>query len=118
MDKILIQTTWGPTDPTRAGLACTCAVMSEAEGLDVAMFLFHDAVFLANKNMYPKLIPIGPPPVSGSIDYLVDQKVKIYVCRPCYEFRGLSPDDLIPTAELKGMEFFVELAAERKVISF
>ncbi len=118
MDKILVQTTWGPTDPTRAGLAATCAVMSEAEGLDVIMFLFHDAVFLANKKMYPKVIPIGPPPVSGSMDYLIENGVKIYVCKPCYEFRGLSHDDLIPGAELKGMELFVELAKDRKVISF
>jgi predicted peroxiredoxin len=118
MDKVLIQTTWGPTDPTRAGFAITCAVMAEAEGMDVAVFLFHDAVLLANKKMCPKVIPIGPPPVSGSIEYLIDNNVKIYVCRPCYEFRGLSPDDLIPTAELKGMELFVELAKDRKVISF
>lgn len=118
MEKILIHTTWGPTDPTRAGLAVTCAMMSEAEGLDVTMFLFHDAVFLANKKMYPKVIPIGPPPVSGGIEYLIEQNVKVYVCRPCYEFRGLSTDDLISTAELKGMEMFVELAKESRVISF
>ncbi len=118
MDKVLIHTTWGPTDPTRAGLAVTCALMSEAEGLDVTMFLFHDAVFLANQTMYPKLIPIGPPPVSGSIEYLIEQDVKIYVCKPCYEFRGLSVEDLIPNAELKGMELFVELVKSSKVISF
>jgi predicted peroxiredoxin len=92
--------------------------MAEAEGLDVTVFLFHDAVFLANKTMYPKVIPIGPPPVSGSIDYLVDNNVKVYVCKPCYELRGLSPEDLIATAELKGMELFVQLAKESKVISF
>jgi len=118
MDKVLIHTSWGPTDPTRAGLACTCAVMAEAEDLEVTLFLFHDAVFLANKKTYPEIIPIGPPPVSGSIEYLIDQKVTIYVCRPCYEFRGLSKDDLIPTAELKGMELFVELSKTSKVIGF
>ncbi len=118
MEKVLIHTTWGPTDPTRAGLALTCAVMAEAEGFDVTLFLFHDAVLLANKNLYPKIIPIGPPPVSGSMDYLIDEKVKIYVCRPCYEFRGLPEEDLVPTAELKGMELFVELCRTCRVISF
>jgi predicted peroxiredoxin len=44
--------------------------------------------------------------------------VKVYVCKPCYELRGLSPEDLIATAELKGMELFVQLAKESKVISF
>lgn len=118
MEKVLIHTSWGPTDPTRAGLALTCAVTAEAEGCDVTLFLFHDAVLLANKKTHPKVIPIGPPPVSGSIEYLIDQKAKIYVCKPCYEFRGLSEDDLIPTAELKGMELFMELAKDSKVISF
>lgn len=118
MDKILIHTTWGPTDPTRAGLAVVCAMSAETEGLDVNLFLFHDAVFLANKTMYKKIIPIGPPPVAGCIDYLIEQNVKIYVCRPCYELRGLPEADLVPTAELKSMEFFIELAKDRKVISF
>ncbi len=118
MDKVLIHTTWGPTDPTRAGLAFVYAMTAETEGLDVAVFLFHDAVLLANKNMYQKVIPIGPPPVSACIDYLTEQNVKLYVCKPCYELRGMSKDDLIPTAELKGMDFFVELSKTRKVINF
>jgi uncharacterized protein involved in oxidation of intracellular sulfur len=118
MEKVLIHTTWGPTDPTRAGLAIVCAMTAETEDLDVTLFLFHDAVLLANKKMYKKVIPIGPPPVSGCIDYLIEKNVKIYVCRPCYELRGMDSDDLVPTAELKGMEFFVELTKDRKVISF
>ena len=118
MEKVLIHTTWGPTDPTRAGLAITCAMMSQAEGMDVSLFLFHDAVLIANKKMYPKVIPIGPPPVSGTLEYLIEHNVKVYVCRPCYEFRGLSAEDLIPNAELKGMEFYVELAQMSKVICF
>ena len=118
MDKVLIQTTWGPTDPTRSGLAIVCAMSAEVEGRDVTVFLFHDAVFLANKKMYQKIIPIGPPPVAGCIDYLIEQNVKIYVCRPCYEMRGMSEDDLVPTATLQSMEFFVELTKDRQVISF
>lgn len=29
MDKILIHTTWGATDPTRAGLAMVCAMSAQ-----------------------------------------------------------------------------------------
>ncbi len=118
MEKLLIHTTWGPTDPTRAGLAIICAMTAENEGVDVTLFLFHDAVLLANKKMYKKIIPVGPPPVSGCIDYLIEQNVKIYVCRPCYEIRGMDSADLVPTLELKGMDYFVELSRDRKVISF
>jgi predicted peroxiredoxin len=92
--------------------------MSESDGMDVSMFLFHDAVLLANKKTYPKAVPIGPPPISASIEYLIEQNVKIYVCRPCYEIRGLSEEDLIDTAKLKGMDVFVELSKTSKIISF
>lgn len=118
MDKILVHTTWGPTDPTRAGLAFTYAMAAKAEDLDVTMFLFHDAVLLAKNKMYPKVIPVGPPPLTASIDFLVGENVKIYVCKPCFELRGLSEDDLIPTAELKGMDFFVKLSKTSRVIGF
>ncbi len=41
MGKVLIHTTWGSTDPTRAGLAIVCAMSAETEGMDVTLFLFH-----------------------------------------------------------------------------
>ncbi len=118
MEKVLVHTSWGPTDPTRAGLAFTYAMAAKADGLDVTMFLFHDAVLLAKNKMYPKVIPVGPPPLTASIDFLVDENVKIYVCKPCFELRGLSVEDMIPTAELKGMDLFVELSKTSKIIGF
>ncbi len=118
MEKILVFTTWGPTDPTRAGLAFAYAMVAKKQGFDVCIFLFHDAVLLARKGMYDKVIPIGPPPVQQSIEFLVDQNVPIFVCKPCFELRGVSTTDLIATAELKGMDYFVELSKERKVVSF
>lgn len=118
MEKHLVHTTWGPTDPTRAGLAFAYAMVAKSEDIDVTMFLFHDAVLLAVEKAYPKVIPIGPPPLKASIEYLVDEKVKIYVCKPCFDFRGLSTDGLVPTAELRGMDLFVELSKTSKVIGF
>ena len=118
MAKILIHTSWGPSDPTRAGLAFASAMVSSLQGHDVSLFLFHDAVILANEKMHPKVFPIGPPPISDVIEYFNDEKIKVYVCRPCYELRGMSREDLIPTAELKEMDAFVELAAESKVVNF
>ncbi len=118
MDKVLIHTSWGPTDPTRAGLAFACAMVSDLQGLEVSMFLFHDAVILANEKMHPKVLPIGPPPISDVIEYFNEQNIKVYVCRPCYELRGMSKESLVPTAELKEMDTFIELSKISKVISF
>ena len=118
MEKVLVHTTWGPTDPTRAGLAFAYAMVAKAEDVDVTMFLFHDAVLLSKKGMYPKVLPIGPPPLTASMDFLVDEDVKIYVCKPCFDFRCLSSGDLIPTAELASMNVFFELSKTRQVVGF
>ncbi len=118
MDKVLVHTTWGPTDPTRAGLAFAYAMKAHSEGMDVTIFLFHDAVLLAKKEVYPKMVPIGPPPIKACMDYLVDENVNIYVCKPCYDFRALTTDEMVETAELKGMDLFFELSKECKVVSF
>jgi len=118
MEKVLVHTTWGPTDPTRAGLAFAYAMMATKQGMEVTLFLFHDAVLLARQEMYTKVIPIGPPPLKDCMDFLLEQKVKIYVCKPCFEFRGMSTEDLIKTAELKGMDYFAELAKNSKVVNF
>lgn len=118
MEKVLVHTTWGPTDPTRAGLAFAYAMTAKKQGMDVVMFLFHDAVLLARKE-FPALVqPIGPPPLKESVDYLVQQGARIYVCKPCYELRGLAAADLHKTAELAGMDLFVKLSKECKVVSF
>ena len=58
MEKVLVHTTWGPTDPTRAGLAFAYAMVSKKQGAEVEIFLFHDAVLLARKQMYPLAVPI------------------------------------------------------------
>lgn len=118
MEKICVYTTWGPTDPTRAGLAFACAATAKKQGSDVTLFLFHDAVLLAHKDVAEKIVPIGPPPVQETLCYLQEQNVDIYVCKACYDLRGLAEADLIDHAQLKGMDVFVNLTREAKVICF
>jgi predicted peroxiredoxin len=118
MEKIMVHTAWGPTDPTRAGIAFAYAMTCKKQGMDVDLFLFGDAVLLAVQTMVPKVIPIGPPPLKDCMDYLTAEKVKIYACKPCFELRGLDPKTLVPTAELKGMDLFVELSKTSKVVGF
>ena len=118
MEKICVYTTWGPTDPTRAGLAFAYAAVAKKQGIEVTLFLFHDAVLLANKDVADKIIPIGSPPIQETLNYLQEQNVDIYVCKACYDMRGLAEADLIKHAQLKGMNIFVNLTKEANVISF
>ncbi len=118
MEKMCVYTTWGPTDPTRAGLAFAYAATARKQGIEVTLFLFHDAVLLANKDVADKIVPIGPPPIQETLKYLQEQKVNIYVCKACYDLRGLAESDIIQHAQLKGMDVFVSLTKEAKVICF
>jgi len=118
MEKILVYSTWGPTDPTRAGLAFTFAKVAKKEGSDVVIFLFHDAVSLARQEMVEHIVPIGPPLLKDSIKFLLSESVKIYVCKPCFELRGMDEVELIQDAELKGMDMFFELSKDRKLVTF
>ena len=118
MEKLLVSTTWGLTDPTRAGLAFATAMTAKMKGGEVILFLFHDAVLLARKETYKKAIPIGPPPIADYMEYPLAQKVKILVCKACYLVRGLLEADLVDTAELQGIDTFVDLTKECKVVSF
>jgi len=118
MEKLLIYTTWGPTDPTRVGLAFTYAKVAKKEDSEVVIFLLHDAVSLARQEMVDHVVPIGPPLLKDSLEYLLSQGVKIYVCKPCFELRGMKEQELIQGAELKGMDLFFELSKERKLVTF
>lgn len=118
MKKVLIHTTWGPTDPTRAGLAFTYAKVAKQNDCEVSIFLFHDAVSLARKEMSSKVIPVGPPLLQDCIDYLLEQEVKIYVCEPCFRQRGMQEAERMPNTELSGMGKFFELSKDHDVVTF
>lgn len=118
MNKLLVYTMAGPTDPTKAGIAFAYAAAAKKEGLDVVLFLFHDAVLLARKELAEMVVPVGPPPISDSIASLLESNAKIFVCSACYEKRGLAKDQLMKNAELQGIGKFVELSKESKLVPF
>ena len=118
MSKLLISTTWGPTDPTRAGLAFTYAMVAHKKGEEVELFLFHDGVLSSLKELREKMIPIGPPPVTEVWNYLEENNVKVYLCNACFDLRGLSQENLPENCEVVGMDKFVELSNQSKSISF
>ncbi|MDO8661242.1 MAG: DsrE family protein, partial [Candidatus Woesearchaeota archaeon] len=107
MSSFLVHTTWGPTDPTRAGLAFTAAMTAKKQGHDVVLFLFHDAVLFARKEFVEKAIPLGPPSLKECADFLVQNKVRILACKPCVELRGMKTEELLSGTELKGMTEFI-----------
>jgi len=115
---LVISTTWGPTDPTRAMLPFLMAASAVQAGDTVTLMLFHDSVLMTVKGAGPKLVPVGPPNRYEEMASHAD--VVLWACRPCVEARGLSSDSLDTRVRLGGMnDLHAALARpDAKAISF
>ena len=113
-----ISTTWGPTDPTRASLPFIFAASALQAGDSVMIMLFHDAVTIAMKGSYEKMLPVGPPPRFAEVFSHSDAEV--IVCKPCAEARGIPQDVLVANTRLGGMnDFHVHASRDDcRIISF
>lgn len=92
---LVLQATWGPTDPTRATVPFLHAKAAREQGDRVTMMLFHDAVALALSGVAEHVKACGPPEVAPVIEQLGnDNEVALLVCRPCAEVRGYTEHQL------------------------
>jgi tRNA 2-thiouridine synthesizing protein D len=110
--------TYGPTDPTRAMLPFIFAASAIESGDSCTLMLFHDAVLLAIDGVGPTVIPFGPP--NRYKEVVGQSAVKFWVCKPCFDARGLVPSSLDRHAKLGGMGQFLEASkmADAKVVAF
>jgi len=100
----VLSTTWGPTDTTRASLPFIFAASALQAGDTVMIMLFHDAVTIAVKGSYQKMVPFGPPPRFDEV--FSNPKAEILVCKPCAEARGITEDMLVARCRFGGMNDF------------
>ena len=113
-----IASTWGATDTTRASLPFLLAASALHAGDSAMIMLFHDAVTIAVKGAYEKLVPFGPPPRFTEV--FSHPNAIIFVCKPCAEVRGIVADMLIAKCSMGGMNDFHQHAsrADAKVVTF
>ena len=110
--------TYGPTDPTRAMLPFIFAASAVEARDSVTLMLFHDAVLMAVDGVGIKLIPVGPP--NRYKEVVGHPNVTFWVCKPCFDARGLVPLSLDRHAKLGGMNEFLAAAKlpDCKVVAF
>lgn len=114
----VLASTYGPTDPTRAMLPFIFAATAIEKGDTCTLMLFHDAVLLGVQDVGPSVVPVGPPNKYKAV--VGNEKVEFWVCKPCFDARGLTKVQLDPNAKLGGMGEFLEAAkrADAKVVAF
>jgi predicted peroxiredoxin len=77
---LLIVTSTGPEDPTRASIAFHIAANgAKANGTEVAIALAGDAAELVKPDVIANVLGIGLPPLRDLLDKCLDQDVHVYV---------------------------------------
>jgi predicted peroxiredoxin len=79
MADILIISTRGVEDPTRAGLGFVLAKGAVEEGHHVSLALLGDATLLMKAALRESIMPVGLPPLKELFQFSVDHKVPVYV---------------------------------------
>jgi len=92
--KILMRSSWGTDDSTRASFVFAHALALADAGHDVQIFLTGDATYLMRKATSDAIVPIGWPPLSEMRDKVVAKHIPVFSCGACSRARGVSEADL------------------------
>lgn len=105
--KIMITVTSGTDDPTRATLGILAAKAAVEQGHEVTVWLQGEAVTLANHNVYLSIVGVNMPAMQEAIEFLIGNKVPLWVCQACGKGRNVGPENWVKTASYKRMGDFV-----------
>ncbi|MBI2997289.1 MAG: hypothetical protein HYY46_02345 [Deltaproteobacteria bacterium] len=78
MARLLIISTHGSEDPTRAGLVFFTAKGAVEAGHKPEIVLAGDAAVLARKVVADSVLPLGIPPLKELVQFALDNKVPVY----------------------------------------
>jgi predicted peroxiredoxin len=91
---ILMRSSWGTDEPTRASFVFDHGLVLADAGHDVQIFLTHDATFLMRTATVDAVKPIGWPPLSETMAKVVAKGIPIFSCGACSRARGITEADL------------------------
>jgi predicted peroxiredoxin len=92
--KIMMRSSWGTDDTTRASFVFAHGLALSDAGHEVQIFLTGDATYLMRKATSDAITPIGWPPLSEIREKIVAKHIPIFSCGACSRTRGISESDL------------------------
>ena len=75
---ILMRSSWGTDEPTRASFVFSHGLALAEAGHDVQIFLTHDATYLMRKATVDAVKPIGWPPLSETMAKIVAKRIPVF----------------------------------------
>jgi len=76
--KIMMKSSWGSDDPTRASFAFAHGLALSDAGHDVQIFLTGEATYLMRKATIAAIFPVGWPPLSEMRDKVVAKRIPVF----------------------------------------
>lgn len=76
--NIMMKSAWGSDDPTRASFPFLHGLALAEGGHNVQIFLLGEAVTLMRKSVVDAIVPVGWPPLSGTMEKIVAKKIQVY----------------------------------------
>jgi len=76
--KILMRSSWGSDDPTRASFVFAHGLALADAGHEVQIFLTGEATYLMRKATADAILPVGWPPLSELREKLVAKQIRVF----------------------------------------
>ena len=76
--KIMMRSSWGTDDPTRASFVFAHSLALADAGHEVQIFLTADATYLMRKATSDAVLPIGWPPLSELREKIVAKHIPVF----------------------------------------
>jgi predicted peroxiredoxin len=92
--KIMMKSAWGSDDPTKAAFPFLHGLALAEAGHEVQIFLLGEAVGLMRRNEAEAMVPVGWPPLVGTMEKVAARHIQIYACGACSRARSVAESDL------------------------
>ncbi len=115
MAQLLVSITHAKDNRDKATIGFVVANAAAASGVETAVFLTSEAVYLGQVGYSDDIHEEGFQPLRDLIESFAANGGQIWVCSPCFKRRGLAEDKLVGGALITGagkaIEFLVGGAA-------
>lgn len=92
--KIMMRSSWGTDDPTRASFVFAHALALSDAGHEVQIFLTADATYLMRKVTSDAVTAIGWGSLGDLREKIVAKHIPVFSCGGCSRARGITEADL------------------------
>lgn len=92
--------------------------VAHQQGHEVNLFLIDEGVVWAREGATENSITPSGEEADVAMQYIIENKIPLYVCTPCAKARMVLEDQLVPGAEFAIGKKLIELAADSIVFNF